>query len=214
MTTINSLSSLSSKTGIGGLVSGMDIDELVLNLTATSRNKIIKQQQKAQKLEWQQTAYRSVTTALKQFQSKYLDVLSQTNFRSASFFNTIKASSSSSATFVSSTPSSVEGTITIDSIEQLATNQTLNSSIAVSKPLSGIISMGNIEELAAELSGKTIGIQLDGKLKTITFDADFTDQVMTDPTEANFCNTLQSAIDKAFGIVNVSDRIIYTQVNA
>ena len=74
--------------------------------------------------------------------------------------------------------------------------------------------MGNIEELAAELSGKTIGFQLDGKLKTITFDADFTDQVMTDPTEANFCNTLQSTIDKAFGVVNVSDRIIHTQVNA
>ncbi|MGI6728230.1 MAG: hypothetical protein ACOX4P_06755 [Anaerovoracaceae bacterium] len=50
MSTIDSLSSLSAKTGIGGLVSGMDIDELVKSLTATSRNKVTKQQQKVQKL--------------------------------------------------------------------------------------------------------------------------------------------------------------------
>ncbi|MFA5636747.1 MAG: flagellar cap protein FliD N-terminal domain-containing protein, partial [Anaerovoracaceae bacterium] len=95
MTTISSLSSLTAKTGIGGLVSGMDIDDLVKSLTATSRQKILLQQQKVQKLEWKQTAYRSVTTALSEFQSSYLDVLSSTNFRSTSFFNTVKAASSS-----------------------------------------------------------------------------------------------------------------------
>ena len=41
----SSMNILSAKTGIGGLVSGMDIDELVYNLTASSRQKILKQQQ-------------------------------------------------------------------------------------------------------------------------------------------------------------------------
>ena len=77
-------SSLLAKTGMGGLVSGLDTDSLVESLTSASRSRIAKQQQSVQKLEWKQTSYRNVSKTLKEFQSKYLDVLSKTNFRSAS----------------------------------------------------------------------------------------------------------------------------------
>lgn len=206
MSTIDSLSSLSAKTGIGGLVSGMDIDELVKSLTATSRNKVTKQQQKVQKLEWKQTAYRSVITALKEFQGKYLDILSPTNFRSPSFFNTVKATSSSSAVSVSSTQSTLEGTITINEITQLATKQTLKSSSPVSKPLTG--TFGAVDEtFLNSISGKTISIELDGKLKTITFDNDFINSVNGEPinpTEESFKNAFQAVINKAFGLNEAS----------
>lgn len=210
---IGSVNTLSAKTGIGGLVSGMDIDELVFNMTATSRSKITKQQQKIQKLEWKQTAYRSTAKALKEFQSKYLDVLSPTNFRSSGFFNTVKASSSSTAVSVSSTSSSVEGTVIIDSIAQLATKQTARSSVPATKAFSGTLSTTDMTALMADISGQTIGLQLDGSLKTITFDSAFADSLGSEPTEADFAAALQTAVDNAFSIKDVNDRVIGVSVH-
>ena len=210
---IGSVNTLSAKTGIGGLVSGMDIDELVFNMTATSRSKITKQQQKIQKLEWKQTAYRSTAKALKEFQSKYLDVLSPTNFRSSGFFNTVKASSSSAAVSVSSTSSSVEGTVIIDSIAQLATKQTARSSVPATKAFSGTLSTTDMTALMADISGQTIGLQLDGSLKTITFDSAFADSLGSEPTEADFAAALQTAVDNAFSIKDVNDRVIGVSVH-
>lgn len=210
---IGSVNTLSAKTGIGGLVSGMDIDELVFNMTATSRSKITKQQQKIQKLEWKQTAYRSTAKALKEFQSKYLDVLSPTNFRSSGFFNTVKASSSSTAVSVSSTSSSVEGTVIIDSIAQLATKQTARSSVPATKAFSGTLSTTDMTALMADISGQTIGLQLDGSLKTITFDSSFADSLGSEPTEADFAAALQTAVDNAFSIKDVNDRVIGVSVH-
>ena len=140
-TSVNSstsaLSSLSAKTGMAGLVSGLDTDSLVESLTSASRAKITKSQQKVQTMEWKQAAYRNVSKTLKEFQSKYLDVLSKTNFRSASFYNTISSSTASTKISVSSTSAASAGNITIDKITQLATNQTVTGAAKASKPLSG-----------------------------------------------------------------------------
>lgn len=220
----SSISNLTAKTGMGGLVSGMDIDSLVEQMTATSREKIIKQKQSIQKLEWKQTAYRSVTTALKEFQSKYLDVLSSTNFRSTAFFNTVKAASSSTAVSVSTTSAAVSGTMKINSIEQLATNQTITMAEGktAAKPLTSTNSVSDfIEGLDA---GDSISLILDGKVRTITFDSEFVAAVQDDTlTEADktllFEEELQSRIDTAFGttgsnsVISVSvdsDRLTFT----
>jgi flagellar hook-associated protein 2 len=172
----------------------MDIDELVESLSATSRQKIIKQQQNVQRLEWKQTAYRSVTKALKEFQSKYLDVLSPTNFRSTSMFNTIKAVSSSDAVTVSSTAKSAAGTITINSITRLATAQKIEMAdgATASKPLTA---SKNLSAVIEELKAGSISMTLDGKVKTITFDSNFIDGL----DSTNFETRLQSLIDNAFG---------------
>ena len=216
MATVNSstnsstLSKLSAKTGIGGLVSGMDIDDLVEKLTETSRQKILKQQQNLQKLEWKQTSYRSVTSSLKGFQSKYLDVLSSTNFRSASFFNTVSAASSSDAVTATATGDASAGSITIDSITQLATNQKVemaNGAVA-SKSLT---STNTVTSFIAGLeAGESISLTLDGKVKTITFDSNFVTAVKDNAStfEAN----LQSLIDKAYGATGASDRVVTVDV--
>lgn len=188
-------SKLTAKTGIGGLVSGMDIDTIVENMTSNSRQKILKQQQSVQKLEWKQTAYRSVSTSLKSFQSNYLDVLSTTNLRSTSFFNPVEVSSSSTAVKVSTTASANPGTITIDSITQLATNQTLTGTTGVSAALTGSAITATQSDLLAALKDTSIYVNLDGKDKAITFDQTFLDDL-----SANGLKTaLQNAMDKAFG---------------
>lgn len=192
-TSTSAVSLLSAKTGIGGLISGMDLDELVYNLTATSRNKILKQQQNVQKLQWKQTAYRSVTTALKEFQSKYLDVLSSTNFKSTSFFKTVSASSSSDKVKVSATASASEGSIIIGSVTQLATNQTVKSTAAATKSLTGTNSVASI--IAGLESGDSFRMSLDGKVKTITLNESF----FSGLNETNFVNRLQGLVDSAFG---------------
>ncbi|PKM48753.1 MAG: hypothetical protein CVV01_01880 [Firmicutes bacterium HGW-Firmicutes-6] len=215
MSTTSSISSatLSATTGIGGLVSGMDTDELVYNMTSSTRNKIAKQQQKVDKLEWKQTAYRSVAQGLKEFQSKYLNFLSSSNFRSTGFFNTVEASASSSAVSVSTTDSSIEGTVCINAIEQLATKQTTQSSASVTKALSGSLSSTDMDTLLADISGQTMGLQLDGTLKTITFDSTFIDSLGSGASQADFAAAFQTAVDSAFGIKDVSDRVINVSVN-
>jgi flagellar hook-associated protein 2 len=201
-------SKLTAKTGIGGLVSGMDIDSIVESMTSTSRDRITKQQQSLQKLTWKQTAYRSINTNLKEFQSKYLDVLSSTNLRSTSTFNTVKASSSSDAVSVATTGDSSEGALTIDSITQLATHQTVKSTVTASKALT---SSKTVTDFIAGLeAGESISLNLDGKVKTITFDSSFVTAVTGDPS--TFESNLQSLVDDAFGAKGASDRIITADV--
>ncbi|WKY45556.1 flagellar filament capping protein FliD [Eubacteriaceae bacterium ES2] len=193
------LSSLSATTGIGGLVSGLDTDSLVESLTSATREKIAAQQQKLQLLEWKQTAYQSVTSALQEFQSKYLDVLSSTNFTSSTMFNAIAASTTSSAISVSSTSNvSVSGSITIDSITQLATSQKYVSANSVSASLGGTTAgTGNY----ADLSGKSFLLSRDGTTKTVTLGT-----LDASSTDADLQTALQDAIDTAFGsnLVDVS----------
>lgn len=214
MTSINSdiksFSSLTAKTGFGGLASGLDIDELVESLTLRSREKITKQQQNIQKLEWKQDAYRSVTKALKEFQSKYLDVLSSTNFRSTSFFNIFNINSSSDAITAASTANTSEGCITIDYITQLATQQkiTMADGSAASRALT---STKSVDDFIANLeAGEAINFNLDGKVRIITFDEEFVSGITSDPS--TFENRFQDLIDNAFGVKNPADRVISVKI--
>ncbi len=201
MTSVSSLTSLSAKTGIGGLVSGMDLDELVKNLTMRSRERILKQQQDIQKLEWKQTAYRSVTNALNEFQSSYLDLLSSTNLRNASFFNTVKATSSSSAVSVNATAVAMEGSIIINSITQLAERQRVSSGARISPPLEG----KNLSEIDINsLQGKSFSLNLDGRVRTVILDDDFIAKANAD----GLVDALQGAVDKAFGVTKPGDRLV------
>lgn len=221
MTSIGSLNTLSIKTGMGGLVSGMDIDELVKNLSATGRQKIVKEQQKVQSLEWKQSAYRTVTNALAEFQKSYLDLLSSTNFRSQSFFNTTKATASSNAVSILPTKTAMTGDLTIDYISQLATAQKISGNLPASKTLtgripseaSGSLSGNDIDNLLSALEGKSIGLNLDGRLRTITFDSEFVSNVNADKTAQGLEAALQQAADKAFGIAGPGERIINLSLN-
>lgn len=205
-TTSTSTSSVSS--GIGGLVSGLDVDSLVKSLSSASQSKIDSQNQKLQKLQWKQDAYRTIISAMQDFQSSYLDILSSTYLGSASTFNTTAATSSSSAVTVSATANSSAGSFVINSITQLATAQTAKSASTVSAGLTGTVSVDSIEaDLTSDssaLAGKSISLTLDGKVKAITFDDNFIESVKSD----GLVTALQNKIDTAFGATGSSDRVI------
>lgn len=202
----SSLSALSAKTGMAGLVSGLDTDSLVESLTSASRARITKSQQKIQTMEWKQAAYRNVSKTLKEFQSKYLDVLSTTNFRSTSLYNTINASSASTKISVSSTSAAMAGNITIDKITQLATNQTVSGATGASKPLSGF-EAANTDGLLGgidENNSKSFLLKMDGQVRTITMDNDFE----IDANSHGFDVALQTKIDEAFGKKSTGEPLI------
>ena len=193
-------SPLSAKTGMAGLVSGLDTDALVESLTSSSRSKIAKKQQSVQKMEWKQSAYRNVSKALKEFQSKYLDVLSKTNFRSESLYNTVKASTASTKISVTATSAAAAGSIEISNITQLATSQTVTGFAGASKPLTGNAATTNISGLLSDITptaSKSFLMKLDGKVRTITLDSTFVTEAGA--AGVNIEAALQKKIDAAFG---------------
>jgi flagellar hook-associated protein 2 len=204
----SSLSALSAKTGMAGLVSGLDTDSLVESLTSASRARITKSQQKVQTMEWKQAAYRNVSKTLKEFQSKYLDVLSTTNFRSASLYNTINASSASTKISVSSTSAASAGNITLNKITQLATNQTVTGAAEASKPLSGFEAANTAGLLGGidENNSKSFLLKMDGQVRTIILDDAF--KTLAGDTPEGFEMALQTKIDTAFGKKSTGDSLI------
>ena len=211
--TSSTTSLLSAKTGMGGLVSGMDIDELVSSLTATSREKILKQEQNIQKYEWKQESYRTISTALKEFQTKYFDLLSKTNLRSPAFFKTVASTATSDAVSVSASASATAGTMVINSITQLATSQKFTSKVPASQDLVGTAVLTDVSGLRSSLEGKSILMNLDGQARTITFDQDFFDNPEVTNSE-DFRSALQDKIDSAFGVSGDADRVIEVGLSA
>ena len=225
-TSTSSLSSLSAKTGIAGLVSGLDTESIVESMTLSTRTRISKQEANVTKLQWKQSAFRNVTKALKEFQSKYLDVLSSTNMRSTSLYSTVKASTASTAVSVSATGNATAGSITINSISKLATNHTVSSGATpVSKALGGEMTATDVNALLSDIDtngSKSFKLTLDGQVKTITMDPAFFAQVNLDG--GNIQNALQDKVTAAFGeksagvpMVNVSfasDQLSFTTTTA
>ena len=100
---------------IGGLASGMDIDELVKKLMSAEKAPLNKLYQKKQTYEWQRDAYRSVNTKLKTFDTYIADNLVLKSLTS-------KTATSSNSNLVSVVATGkATGTLSIEGVSQLAT---------------------------------------------------------------------------------------------
>ena len=120
-----------SSKGIAGLASGIDTESVVQAMLMTEQNKIDKQTQQQQILEWKQDAYRDVITKINDFQDKYFNLTSDSCIRLTSLYNTQKSESSSKAVTVTPSSSAVEGDFTMQ-VAQLATSASVTSSKASS----------------------------------------------------------------------------------
>ncbi|MGE7022761.1 flagellar filament capping protein FliD [Solibacillus cecembensis] len=99
---------------IGGLASGMDIDELVKKLMSAERKPLDKLFQKKTTYEWQRDAYRSVNTKLKTFDLYVSENLSTKTMNS-------KTATSSNSNLVSAVATGkASGTLSIEGVSQLA----------------------------------------------------------------------------------------------
>lgn len=124
-----------SSSGVSGLASGMDTESLVKSMLSGVQSKIDKQNQQKQQLEWQQESYRDVISKINTFQSKYLDITSNTCLRTTSLYNQASTESTSSAVKINGASSGQEVDFDIQ-VAQLAT---------ASKITSGKFSSGEIK---------------------------------------------------------------------
>ena len=127
-------SSASSIRGYGGLASGLDRDSLIESMTAATRSKIAKQQQKKQTYSWQQEAYRSISSPLIEFSQKYMSYTSSTNLSSPSFWTSgsISASGTNSKYVSVSGSTSLTNALSVLGVKSLAKAAAMSSAGTVS----------------------------------------------------------------------------------
>lgn len=171
MVSINSLYGSSMNKGIGGLMSGLDTDELVKQMTAATRNKINRQYQAKQKLLYRQESYREITKKLVAFSDKYFSFSSgsKTNILSSTFFEANTFKSSSNYVNVTGNAQNIKN-FTIDNINSVASAATLVSSKTVS---SKTITTDKMSGYISPLAGEKMTIEYEGKKYSITIDKTF-----------------------------------------
>ena len=145
-TSSSSISSISatstSSKRLSGLISGLDTDTLVQQLTYGTQTKIDKVQQNRQIALWKQTSYQEVITALSEFTDKYLSSTSSNSILNANFFNISTIKNSSSNVSISGSSSAAQNMV-ITQISQLARQASFTSSHQVSNQA---ITTGAIQE--------------------------------------------------------------------
>jgi flagellar hook-associated protein 2 len=127
--------------------SGLDTQNLIKALTAKTSEKITKQQQLQQKVEWKQEMYHEIEDLLQSFSDNYLSysTKSSTNLMSKRFFDAEQLVSSNSSVVTATGDAADAGNVVINSITKIATAATLSGSE---------VSMPNIH--TSEALGKTV----------------------------------------------------------
>ncbi|WMJ24266.1 flagellar filament capping protein FliD [Paludicola sp. MB14-C6] len=174
MASINSSTSATSSSSkrLTGFMSGLDTDELVKQMTTTTRTKIAKQQQKKQTALWRQEAYRDVTKKINAFQNKWLTYSAgKNNIMSSNFFKTSTITNTSSFVKVSG-DANVAKNIQISDIKSLAQTASFTSKTNFS---SQSITSGVIEENWSEslVNENAISIEYGGETYNISVAKDF-----------------------------------------
>lgn len=201
---VSGTSATSVSKGIGGLVSGMDTDELVTGMTSDLQNKIDQQLQEKQKIEWQQETYRTLIKGVSEFQSKYFSSTSTNNITKASFFEAFVQNNLSETSKYASLSGSLKnaGSISIEQITQLAETAKYSNQVDVSEKMHG--KLGDV----TKLSGSNLTFYLDGVSKTITLDE------IT--SKSDLQNQLNTKLEEAFGkrsLYNQDQLAVYQDKN-
>ncbi len=112
-----------NKNIISGLASGMDTESMIENAVSGYKLKLSMLQQQRTKIEWQQTAYRSIIDKMVAFSRKYTSYDSGTNLLSSNFFNSaVKVISQGANADKVSASGHTSSDIQINSVQQLATS--------------------------------------------------------------------------------------------
>lgn len=158
---------------LSGLMSGLDTDTLVKQLTSGTQSKIDKQMQNKQIAAWRQASYREVTKALDEFKSKYFSsATSSSSILSSSFFNSTSIKNSSPFLNISGSTVNAKNMM-ITGISKLAKQASLYSQHAVTN---GNLVTGTIQEVQTpvSLAGTSVTINYNGKDYAVALDPDFT----------------------------------------
>lgn len=152
-------SGASSLRGYGGLASGLDRDTLIESMTAGTRAKIAKQQQKKQTYEWQQEGFRSISDKLVQFSRKYTSYTNpSTNLSSGNFWSrsSITALGGNSKYLTVSGSSALADNMSVVGIKQLAKDTNLSSTNAVSDRTLSTGGLNIIDDTTGQMAKESV----------------------------------------------------------
>jgi|GEM_PF-1050475 flagellar hook-associated protein 2 len=190
---------LSSSNRLSGLMSGLDTDAIVKQLSAGTQNKIDKLVQAKQLSSWKQTSYREVTSALQEFQTKYLkSSTSSSNISNLDFFNTSTINNTSSYVKVSGNSTNA-AKMKITEISQLAVQANFASSHKVSNETITSSQAVKSTYTASELAGATMTINYGGTDYAITLDSDFS---LDDPTATDNLSKVTDALNAQISTID------------
>ena len=165
---------------ISGLASGMDTEAMIEGMVQGYQQKITQLGQDRTMLQWQQSAYQSISDKLVEFSRKYMSYNSPaTNLFSASFFNNaiLTSANGTYADLVSATGKS-SSEVQINGVKQLATAAKYVSGASnLAQGQDGWITADNALNLGAdmELSKVSGSLTFTRGNKTVTIDFDETE---------------------------------------
>lgn len=172
-TTSSSILSALSNKRFSGLASGLDTDELVKNMTSSTRSKIAKIEQQKQKAQWKMDGYRSISSKLINFQNKFTSYTSSTNLRSVAFYNkSVITSVGENSKYVKASGSGDNiGNATIAGVKQLATKTSYVSTAPVSgSTLTGAEIDVTQEVKTSKLAGQSFSFTYNNSTYTVKLD--------------------------------------------
>jgi flagellar hook-associated protein 2 len=190
-----SMSSISSTTlRLSGLQSGIDTDAVVKAMLTADQTRLDKQFQQKTKLEWKLDVYRQMKTELKAFAQKYMSALSTDHLWTASALKVNKVTVSSSAVTITAGTTAKTGSMTIDSITQLARGAQADSTGGVATG-EGLTSYNTALKDLALTTGFTfvdgsVSFRINGKDFTFSEDTTLQDMMNTINADADANVTL------------------------
>jgi len=154
---------------VGGLASGMDIDQIVGDLMKAQRIPLDKLLQKKTTFEWQRDSYRSINTKLNTLHTKLYD-----DFLAPNSFNKKTVSVSNEKVVSATATSAASGSLSIQKVEQLA-----SSSYGVGNITENTASTKTMKELgvSGDQTVKLGVLQADGTMKDFDFSFKETDTI-------------------------------------
>jgi len=177
---------------IGGLASGMDIDQIVSDLMKAERTKVDKLYQQKQILEWQKADYREINLKLRSLYNTSFDMKLSSSYLKYKAIGTMNDGTSFDKYFsVSPGSAAVPGEYKVK-VEQTASYARLEGSTSIAKPL-----LGNELEL---IDGEIVipkgqfEVTIDGVKKVAIFNEEKSYNNLGD-----LASDLEKAINEAFG---------------
>jgi flagellar hook-associated protein 2 len=186
---------ISSTLRISGLVSGIDVDQIVSDLMKAERTRVDKLYQQKQLVEWQQQDYRDMNLKLKALYDNVFNMKLQGTYLKYKTTGTMPSGVSSDNYFTAIAGSTaVPGDYKIQ-VKALATNAQITSSGSITKEL-----IGNSISLPITIDSTKNKFEMivDGIEKTITIAQG------TYNDAASLATSIQNAVDGAYGAGKIS----------
>ena len=144
---------------ISGLASGLDTESMIEGMLQSYKQKIQGLQQDRTKLQWQQSAYQSISDKLVELSRKYTSYTSNTNLLSKSFFDNA-VTTSTKGTYAGLVSATGKGTsdVVINGVSQLASKAQYSVSNSLGTNISGT---------TATVTGGELNLSNDMTLSTI-----------------------------------------------